>query len=938
MRMRGTGRGGSLRRAPLAAAILALGGPWAVAQEAPERPQATGPIEEVVVVGRQYDAAAQLTDERITDDVVSDFLGAEAISRVGDPNVAIALQRVPGLTLVNGQFIYVRGLGERYSSTTLNGARVPSVDLTRSVIPLDLFPAFVVDSLQVQKTYSADRPAAFGAGQIDIRTKGMPNGFVAGLQGGSAWNTANDDDVLTYAGGGDDLFGADDGTRALSGELVGRLNEFQGDVTPQSLARDLRARGNPDATLQDAQQLNREIALQLNRQVQIKDQDTAPDGEFRGYLGNSFFVNDAVEAGFLLSGAYENDWRETTRLERNFQFPERFTDERREATYSVNITGTAALGLKVFDEHELTFKSIFLRNTDDETARSIRFDRNQRRDRPEDGGFIDVRTEYEEREVVINQLLGEHRLGSETRAYLEDFAGGILPDGLLRLVPDDLAFKWFYSDSEAQTDIPNRFTARFLGQKGENLEIVNPALNGGLQSTNYRFTNLDDEVLHHGWELAAPFYLDGLQLEFSGGYQHHRQARDFRQTLFNFGPTTSDAAFLRQPLNEILSDQAVLNPENGFAIQRAGANNQSYIAATMTDSWYGRIDTTLANTWRLVAGARWEQYRQIALDVNPYGFDPSNPVVTTDQNVFAGLDEERLAGLSEEEIQQLLADSALLSNSFSRDDLFPEVSLTYMSSWLTETFQLRAGYSETAVRPDLREITDASYVDPLTDELVFGRPGVEPSILTNYDLRAEWFSAAGDTYTISLFYKEIEDPIEFFQRPGNEGRTTREIINADSGEVYGVELELLQDLGRFAGFLTPFFFQGNLTLQESELVAGDRADSPTSPERDLVNASPWIVNAIVGYDSGNGRHSATIAYNSYGERLFSAGRLGAPDRFEQTRHLLNLNYFWYPTDRMTVQARVRNVLDSPLSLEEAGVEVYEEEFGRTFSLSVQWEY
>ena len=68
-------------------------------------------IEEVVVTARQYNAAAQLTDERIMDDAVSDLLGADSISRVGDSNVAIALQRVPGLSLVNGQFVYVRGLG-----------------------------------------------------------------------------------------------------------------------------------------------------------------------------------------------------------------------------------------------------------------------------------------------------------------------------------------------------------------------------------------------------------------------------------------------------------------------------------------------------------------------------------------------------------------------------------------------------------------------------------------------------------------------------------------------------------------------------------------------------------------------------------------------------------------------------------------------------------
>lgn len=97
------------------------------------------------------------------EDVVADFLGAEAISRVGDSTVCMALRRVPGLTLVNDQFVYVRGLGERYSSVLLNGAQVPSPDLTRNVIPLDIFPTEIISSLAVQKAYSPEVPTASAA-------------------------------------------------------------------------------------------------------------------------------------------------------------------------------------------------------------------------------------------------------------------------------------------------------------------------------------------------------------------------------------------------------------------------------------------------------------------------------------------------------------------------------------------------------------------------------------------------------------------------------------------------------------------------------------------------------------------------------------------------------------------------------------------------------
>ncbi len=98
-------------------------------------------------IGRLRSTALDVIGARLEEDVVSDFLGAEAISRVGDSTVSLALRRVPGLTLVNDQFIYVRGLGERYSSVQLNGAQVPSPDLTRNVIPLDIFPTEIIDAL-----------------------------------------------------------------------------------------------------------------------------------------------------------------------------------------------------------------------------------------------------------------------------------------------------------------------------------------------------------------------------------------------------------------------------------------------------------------------------------------------------------------------------------------------------------------------------------------------------------------------------------------------------------------------------------------------------------------------------------------------------------------------------------------------------------------------
>ena len=141
------------------------------------------------------------------------------------------MRRVPGLTLVNDQFIYVRGLGERYSSVLLNGAQVPSPDLTRNVIPLDIFPTEIIQALSVQKGYSPEMPAAFGGGNVNIITRGIPNGPVFNVEIGSGMNSDSNDDGFTYPGGSDDSSGTDDGTRAFPDALARGLQQYRGNIS-----------------------------------------------------------------------------------------------------------------------------------------------------------------------------------------------------------------------------------------------------------------------------------------------------------------------------------------------------------------------------------------------------------------------------------------------------------------------------------------------------------------------------------------------------------------------------------------------------------------------------------------------------------------------------------------------------------------------------------
>ena len=124
---------------------------------------------------------ASLLTERREVNVVADVLGAEQMSKSGDSDAAGALSRVTGLTVVDGKFVFVRGLGERYSASLLNGANLPSPDPERRVVPLDLIPVGLLESIVIQKTFSPDMPAEFGGGVIALRSRNVPEEFDAKL-------------------------------------------------------------------------------------------------------------------------------------------------------------------------------------------------------------------------------------------------------------------------------------------------------------------------------------------------------------------------------------------------------------------------------------------------------------------------------------------------------------------------------------------------------------------------------------------------------------------------------------------------------------------------------------------------------------------------------------------------------------------------------------
>jgi TonB-dependent receptor len=910
-------------RAALAASAagFVVATPLAWAQEPPTEPQpgdpavltsaGPGQLEEVIVEGRQRGAAEDVIEERRTQDVVTDIVSSEQISRVGDSSVSLALRRLPAVTVVGDQYIYIRGLGERYSSTTLNGAYVPSPDLTRNVIPLDLFPSEIVETLAVQKGYSPDKPAAFGGGSVDIRTRGIPDRLVLDFEVGTGYNSDSDDDGLTYPGGGDDKWGTDDGTRALPAAVTTAINEFQGDISPTGIFEALNRDGEFH-TIGEADQLNREIATSLNRNVDFREKSLDPDISVEGTVGNTWTVSESGDwkIGAVALADYQNQWRNRERLNRSGAFPETDVDRTHRTTNQVTLTGSLALGIDYADEQQVQATAIYLRNTEDEA--SLTLGNNANFQQASGDQLRNYRIRFEERELEVLQFHGQHTLGPQTLELLD-----FVP---ILSALEGLNVGWYYSDATARTDIPNeiQFSAVDSVDPGTG-ELLSTSIRRSATAADFRFTDLEDSVTSYGVGVSLPIQLGKFLIEPGGGYDYTEKSRSYLQTQLGLGTTSAAAvpALVGTP-GEVFTDENILEPDNGFVLSLGGIGTESYLAGETVDAAWGKLDVTWNDTWRLAAGARWEDFSQLSVPIDQYEFDVDTGKIP--------IPADQLDSLAKNE-----------------DDYYPAAAITWMrNDFWAERFQLRFGWSETTARPDLREISNATFIDPLTEARVTGNPDLVPADLSNFDVRGEWFFDSGDNFTVSLFYKDIEAPIETIEAAATgDDNIALSFINADSAEIYGVEFEWLKGLGFIAAnsaWADAFFVSGNVTLSESEITIGEAALNLTNNKREMSQHSPWVVNLQLGFDSPNERHSASLAYNAFGERLFFAGTNGAPDAFEQPFHSLDLIYSYYPTEAMTIKVRLQNLLDEQLEIEQGGVIVLEQTVGMVAKLDLSYRF
>jgi hypothetical protein len=216
-----------------------------------------------------------------------DGLSIQSIKKTGANDIASAVRNVPGVSVQNGKFVYVRGLGDRYTKSVLNGMDIPGLDPDRNTLQLDIFPTNILDNILVIKSSTADLPADFTGGVIDIVTKDLPTREEYSFTAGASYNSSMHfkDNYLSYEGSGTDFLGFDDGLRDL----------------PIAQSTNIPIPAQDGVTV-------RQLTRRFTQTMGAQQEQSFMDFNFGFTAGNQFNLNEDgdLRLGYLASLSYRN--------------------------------------------------------------------------------------------------------------------------------------------------------------------------------------------------------------------------------------------------------------------------------------------------------------------------------------------------------------------------------------------------------------------------------------------------------------------------------------------------------------------------------------------------------------------------------------------------------------------------------------------------------
>ena len=522
--------------------------------------------EEITVQAEAIDATEQaLLAERKASAQIVDNIGSEEISKNAGSNAAGALKRVTGISVQDNKFVFVRGLGERYSNTQLNGSKMPSTEFERKVVPLDLFSSGLLEKITVSKSYTADQPGDFAAGVVSLETKQFPPQQRLTLGISVTDNEiATGEDILGYPGGVSFSGSGGQGLPAgFPNQRVRRFSSFTGE-------------GFMDDELEA---LGESLIGDWTPPRESADQDTG----FNLSYGNSF-----DRLGVVLSAQWSNgfDRREEVRNYYVFALGQPEVDSFYDVDYGIESTRQslmANLAYRVGDNSQMRFRGLLTDVSQGEGRFQTGFYANIGND------IENFRIQFKEQNVENFQLSGDH-------FYPSIGSGGSL-------------LEWRGSVSTAETGENLREALYTEEPEGFSLEPFG-------QSGFMFFNDLADDLNDYRLDWSTFFTADDSFGSIKVGAAFIENERDFagRRLFYAGRPRGPD---FTAPPEEIYTAEFI--EPRGWRLNEVTQPTDNYLGAQDVTALYAQGDWNRGK-WRLIGGVRYEDNQQ---DV--FSFDRLDP-------------------------------------------------------------------------------------------------------------------------------------------------------------------------------------------------------------------------------------------------------------------------------------------------------------------------
>ncbi len=801
--------------------------------------------EEAVVTAKasRHTENAMLSIKKLSSNVI-DGVTADNFRRVGDGDAAASIKRVPGVSIDNGKYVFVRGLGDRYTKTTLNGVDIPGLDPDRNSLQLDIFPTSVMDNIVVNKSFLAELPADFTGGIVDIGLKDFPERKQMNVTASIGYNPQFhfNSNYLDYQGGKTDFLGFDDGMRAIPIEKnVPTFNQALSDIDgPAGNAfTDVLGRFSPYmAAHQKTSGADFTLGYNIGNQV------NKANGKTHGY---NFLVNYKNKTKYLQDVEYGRYG-----LDADPNITQMEQRERQTGEFGVNEVLLSLMGGYAIksEKNKYVFNLLHLQNGE---SKAGIFDYNKSNQGADFVGF-------------------QHNL-----EYTQKSLTNFLVSGKYNFADSDWELEWKASPTLSIMKDPDvRFT-RYVERGGD--PVI--GTEGGLPQRIWR--ELDEFDFSFKTDAVKKTELFGNKAKIRTGIAYNYKNRDFVLRSFYINPKPGSRLIpLTGNPDELFFDQNLWpnqeDPTMGVIYQALfePRNPNQYQANVNNIAAYGSVEAEFNTKLRSIFGLRMENYTQRYTGENQLGtIVLDNDKVLDNLGLYPSLN-----------LVYSTTNTSNLRFSATRTVARPSMKeLSYAEIYDPLTGRTFIG----GLFKDEDYQTGDTYWD---GNLVSTK-------INNFDLRYEMFPKPGNTISIGAFYKHLTNPIEFIQSFKQAGAFQPR--NVGNGQVLGAELELRQDLAFLSSSMKSLSLNMNLTFTQSSIEysstekesreANKRTGQTIGDSRVMAGQAPYMINAGLSYNGAmqdNG-WEAGLFYNVQGPTLMYVGIVDRPDIYSVPFHSLDFN-------------------------------------------------